>query len=200
MALNSVSGAVHIYYAVLSSSGSDTVSVTFTSTTDYQNMYVYEVSGVLATPAGTASGYSPGGAPSAAISTSTSVTFQAGAFLLGVMATDGSAGIASVGPNFQFSSDKSGTVIIGQGAEWSTSGVSSPTDFPMSLSASTDWAEVGIALNPTAAVGATAAVGGQMLSIDPFMALMSWLILILTLAATVVGAFLIRRRMNHYRH
>jgi len=147
MALNSFSGAVYIYYAVLSSSGSNTVSVTFTSTTQFQNMYVYEVSGVLATPAGTASGNSQSGVPSAIISTSTSVTFQAGAFLLGVMATDGTGTTASAGTNFQLSSDKSGTTL-GQGAEWSTSGVSSPTNFPMSLDSVTDWAEVGIALNP----------------------------------------------------
>jgi hypothetical protein len=137
---------VFIYYAVLSSSGPDTVSVTFSKTAQRQNMYVFEVSGVLTPPAGTSTGKNLVNIPTASMSTSMSVNFQAGAFLLGVLGTNNN-GHVSAGSGFQLSADKSSSALA-QGAEFATSGVSSPANFPMSANVVTNWAEAGMAFNP----------------------------------------------------
>jgi len=149
-------GGMHayIYYATLGSSGADTVTVTFSTDLDdltgWAYLFIYEVSGVTtggatATGSGTISN-------SGSVSTSSSITFENGAFLVAIMGTDIISPNWVAGSGFQFSPTPNGDQFIRQTKTmYSTSGVSSPTDFPATLSRlgySLDWVEVGIALNP----------------------------------------------------
>lgn len=180
---------IFIYYATAPSSGADTVSVTFTSLTTHHNLYLYEVAGVLTTPAGTATGTNPAGTATASMSTSTSVSFQAGAFLLGVAASN-NGGPATQGSGFTLSSDKSGSDILNAG-EWATSGVSSPTNFPMASPQLTNWAEAGIAFD------SGAAVGGEILPVDQLRVLLPWLALVAVLGVVGVETFVVHRRKKN---
>ena len=156
---------VYIYTATLSSSGSDSISASFSFPGPIAcNLYVYEVSGVTANGAATASNYDNSGS-NPSVSTSTSVSFPVGAFLLG-MEGGSLPSTATRGAGFNLSADNSGTGL--SHAEFSQkvtannppqSFVSSPTDFPMTLSAADVWVEVGIALAPTAATCIGTAVG-----------------------------------------
>jgi hypothetical protein len=153
-------GNAAIYTATLSSSGGDTVTVTFNLPppvgVEYAGsedaVYVYEVAGVTTTGAATATG---GVGSGDSVSTSTMVSFQPGAFLLGMIATCNCS--ATPGTGFTFSPqpppphDITGYPSY---AEYSDP-VSSPTTFPATLSYGTlytGWVEAGIALNPLTSI------------------------------------------------
>ena len=154
-----VNDNVAIYTATLSSSGPDTVTATFSIPLQspfegfvyaaYDGVYVYEVAGVTTTGAATATGSgcsSPFCGPGTSVSTS-SVSFPAGAFLLGMFA-NGCNCTVTAGTGFTLSP----VPIVPTNAEYSDP-VSSPTTFPATLSsASFGWVEAGIALNPTSPI------------------------------------------------
>jgi hypothetical protein len=140
---NGGNGRAYICYATLSSSGPDTITVAFNPAASIGNVYTYEASGVTTSGAATASGSSPSQL-STSISTSSSVPFQIGAFLLGVTIIPDE--LFTPGAGFTLSPQFAGQ---DSAAQYSTSGVSSPTNFPASIA--TTWAEAGIALNPTPA-------------------------------------------------
>jgi hypothetical protein len=177
---------IFIYYATLSSSGADSVKATFTASGGVrQNVYIYEVSGVTTT--GLTTGTSPDSFGTAISTPATA--FQTGAFLFGIAGT-GLSSTVGAGAGFTPSTDNSGNGF--SHAEFSIAGASSTTTFPQTATSDVSWIEVGIALVPAAPV-----VGGRVVSIDPLLVLMPWLILIPTLTAAVVGAFLMKRRMHH---
>jgi hypothetical protein len=139
---------VYIYYATLSSSGSDQITVTFSSPpTQYSTVFyvfIYEVSGVTTTGATTGTGAGDYGAP---VST-TSTAFQSGAFLLGIIGNNIMSTGVTPGSGFTLTPDDSASQILGiSHVEYSTSGVSSPTTFPATFSQSNRWVEAGIALD-----------------------------------------------------
>ena len=176
-------GSVYIYVATLSSSGSDTVTVTFSGEWTEEVVYIYEVSGVTATGAGTGTGSGDG----TSMSTS-AVAFLSGAFLLGIIGT-GSA-TTTAGAGFTLSPAPSGTAM--SHAEYSTSGVSSPTTFPATVAIETTWVEVGVALNPAAAPSVP--VGGEIVSVNQFLVALPWLALFAVLGVAVVGAYVVGQR------
>ena len=152
----------YIYYAVLSSSGPDTVTVTFSHDLSDENgmayLYIYEVSGVTTTDlaTGAGSGDLPVPPSSGPISTS-STNFQSGAFLVAIMANNIISSDWGAGSGFQFSpgpcdaNNNCDVLVRLSKAEYSTSGVSPPTTFPATLSTTGNqggnWVEVGLALN-----------------------------------------------------
>ena len=135
------SSAVLIYAATVPTCGncipSDEFTVTFLRGT-LMDVYAYEVSGVstvgLATGTGSGSG---------TIASTSPVSFTAGAFLLGFNIHDSGASVTA-GSGFTLNND-----VIGISAAKYADPVSSPTTFPAILSGSVNWAEAGIALNPT---------------------------------------------------
>jgi hypothetical protein len=142
---------VYIYYTTLTASGADTVTVTFSqssSATAY--VFIYEVTGVTNTGVGTASG-SGQGSPvfnPVQMTTSTSVVFQPGAFLLGVIWIGSNSYPTTAGQGFTLSPSSP----LWAQAEYSTGGVSSPTNFPATFGptgfgGSAYWVEAGVALN-----------------------------------------------------
>jgi len=151
----------YIYYAMLSSSGPDTVTVTFTSDlSDYNGfayLFIYEVSGVKTTGVATATGSGTISGFSGPISTS-STNFESGAFLVAIMATNILSSNWVAGSGFQFSPTPNTDQFIRLSkAMYSTSGVSSPTNFPASFSSvspNPDWVEAGIALNQASTLSA----------------------------------------------
>ena len=117
--------------------GSDTLTLNFVTTPDQDDIFIYDLSGV--STSGLTSGTGQGS--SSPISTS-STAFSAGSFLVGV--TDLlNSGTFSAGAGFTASTESSGDQL--GYAQYSTSGVSSPTTFPASTTGST-WAEAGVAL------------------------------------------------------
>jgi hypothetical protein len=155
--VNAVSGTdgndqVTIFVAPIVTGGADSVTVTFAGSGGEiaQNVYIYEVSGVTNASPETGSGANTG---TSSIATSP-VTFQTGAFLLGMMGTENNGATATgmtvtPGTGFTLSTDNSGTGF--SHAQYATSSVSSPTTFPATITSSFTsdfWAEVGIALNP----------------------------------------------------
>jgi len=149
----------YIYYATLTSSGPDTATVTFSSDISDVNgfayLYIYEVSGVTTTGVATGTGSGTFSDTLAhSIGTSSTGPFQPGAFLVAIMANDILSSSWVAGSGFQLSPPphSDGTVdqfVLLSKAEYSTSGVSSPTTFPATLSSGSggNWIEVGIALN-----------------------------------------------------
>jgi len=133
---------VYIFYATLSSSGADIVTVTFNAAAPAQSIYIYEVSSVSTTEVATATG----SGLSTSISTSSPVTFQTGAFLLGIIGTNGFGGNATAGAGFTLSPENSGTGATH--AQYSISGFTSPTNFQATTNSVVSWVEDGIALMP----------------------------------------------------
>jgi hypothetical protein len=133
---------VYIFYATLSSSGADVVTATFSAAAPAQSVYIFEVSGVRTTGVANATGSGLG----TSISTSAPVSFETGAFLLGVIGTNSFGGTATAGPGFALSAANSGGGVTY--AQYSTSGVSSPTSFQATTNSAESWAEAAIALMP----------------------------------------------------
>jgi len=133
---------VYIYYATLGKSGAEVVTATFAAAAPLQSVYVYEVSGVktggLAAATGTGT--------STFISTSSSVAFDGGAFLLGVIGTNSFGANVTGGAGFVMSTINSGRSVAF--AEYSISGVASPSNFQATSNSALGWAEDAIALMP----------------------------------------------------
>jgi len=141
--VNAPPPTVYIYYATLSSSGADVVTATFSGAAPVQSVYIYEVSGVNTVGLVTATSSGVG----TFISTSVPVSFQIGAFLLGIMGTNSFGGTATAGPGFTLSTNNSGTGVTY--AQYSISGASSPTTFQATTNSAVSWAEDAIALMPS---------------------------------------------------
>ncbi len=154
-----------IYIATLSSSGADTVTAKFSIPPPSPScggicaaedaVYVYEVAGVTTTGAATATG---GVGSGNSVSTSTMVSFQPGAFLLGIIAGCNCSALTGLTPGAGFTLSPQPPPplhITGypSNAEYSDP-VSSPTNFPATLFSTfyTGWVEAGIALNPTSSI------------------------------------------------
>lgn len=155
--------SVYVYDATLSTSGTDAVTVTFNYGSGYiADVYIYEISGVTTAGAVTASGSSSGNSAFViATATLMSVPFQTGAFLLGMIEVNSNPLPVTAGQGFTLSPDSNRY----SHPEYSTAGVSSPTNFPATYGGggnggTTHWAEVGIALNPPAPPLSTGPVGG----------------------------------------
>jgi len=133
---------VYIFYATLSSSGADIVTATFTAAAPAESVYIYEISGVRTTGVTNATGSGLG----TSISTSIPITFQLGAFLLGIIATNSLGGTVTPGTGFTLSSDNSGTGL--SHAQYSISNIASPTNFTATTNTAVSWVEDGIALMP----------------------------------------------------
>ena len=155
---------IHIYYAVPSKSGKETITLTFSANAPGLTGYIYEVSGVAAPPV-TTSLFCPdkdqgSSCTFSSLSPSTSpTTFQSGAFLLGsifnvscmpsISGYNYLYGIVA-GPHFTLSSPGPNQGCLYE--EYSASpgsSVSSPTTFPLTLpAADSAWLEVGLVFNP----------------------------------------------------
>lgn len=133
---------VYIFYANLTSSGADIVTATFSAAAPAESVYIYEVSGVRTTGVATATGSGLG----TSISTSLPVTFQAGAFLLGIIATNSFGGNLTTGTGFAPSEDNSGPGVTH--AQYSISNATSTTNFPATTNSEVGWVEDGIVLMP----------------------------------------------------
>jgi hypothetical protein len=134
---------VYIFYATLDSSGAEVVTATFSAAAPAQSIYIYEVSGVKTTEVANATGSGLG----TSISTPSPITFQTGAFLLGIVATNSLVGTVTAGTGFVLTTDTSGTGFTH--AQYSISGVTSPTNFHATASSAVGWVEDGIGLMPT---------------------------------------------------
>jgi len=133
---------VYIYFATLSTSGAEVVTATFNAAAPEESVYIFEVSGVTTAGLENATGTGTG----TSISTSSSVASQTGAFLLGIVGTNGFGGTVTAGSGFTLSPDNSG--IGGTYAQYSMSSVTSPTNFQASTNSPITWAEAAIALMP----------------------------------------------------
>jgi hypothetical protein len=137
---------VAIYYATAPSTGSDTITVTVNvdESVNSIDIFAYELSGVTAAGATTGTGYGFGGEENTPVSTS-ATSFTNEAFLLGVV------GVAAyedptLTPGTGFTASPPTVSNFGF-AEYSTSGVGSPTTFPGTLNYFDTWTEVGLALS-----------------------------------------------------
>jgi hypothetical protein len=140
-----------IYYATVPSITSSTGSVTVewnSITTLY--VFAFDVSGISGSSPSTGSGYDHG--VEASTMTTSSVSYSSEGFLLAIGATYNgySADGASAGTGFSLVNlGNSNPYAFG---EYSTSGVSSPSTFPMSLTTSDYWSESSVAFNTVSAV------------------------------------------------
>ncbi len=132
--------SVTIFIATLTTSGADTVNVNPSGSPLETNVYAYEVSGVMTTVAG--SGHDAG---SSASVDAGSVSFQAGAFLLGIIGQN-AGGTVTHGSGFTLSPNTN-TIGTRSAAQYSDP-VSSPSTFPATLSGGSTWAEAAVAINP----------------------------------------------------
>jgi len=132
---------VYIYFATLSTSGAEVVTATFSAAAPEESVYIFEVSGVTTVGLENATGTGTG----TSISTS-SVASQTGAFLLGIIGTNGFGGTVTAGAGFTLNPDNSG--IGATYAQYSISSVTSPTNFQASTNSPITWAEAAIALMP----------------------------------------------------
>ena len=133
---------VYIFYATLHSSGTDIVTAAFSAAAPTESVYIYEVSGVNTTRAANATGSGVG----TSIATSLPVAYQAGAFLLGIIATNNFEGNATAGTGFTPSADNSGTAVTH--AQYSIPDNASSTNFPATTNSAVSWVEDGIAFMP----------------------------------------------------
>ena len=140
--VNSPPPTVYIYYATLPANGAETVTATFSAAAPAEDIYIYEISGVTTVGLATATGSGMG----TSISTSSLISFQPGAFLLGIIGTNNFGGTATAGTGFTLSTDNSGTGVTY--AQYSISGASSPTSFQATAHSTVSWAEDGLALMP----------------------------------------------------
>jgi len=134
--------AVYIFYATLRSSGADIVTAAFSAAAPAESVYVYEVSGVNTTRVENATGSGVG----TSIATSLPVAYQAGAFLLGIIATNTFEGNFTAGTGFAPSTDNSGTAVTH--AQYFIPDNASSTSFPATTNSAVNWVEDGIAIMP----------------------------------------------------
>ena len=140
----------YIYDGTVGSSGTDSITVSFSGTPSIADLYVYELAG--ATTSGlTASGSGNG----TFVSTSASVSFQSDMFLVGIIGTNSSV---TQGTSF--------TSVAGSygAAQSMVSGVSSTTDFPATLGSSAIWVEAAVVLDPLYTTTLTSSVTSTLTS------------------------------------
>ncbi len=135
---NAFANCAGIAVGTATSSGADTVTVNLGQTPDQEDIFIYELSGVTTTGLSTGTGQGE----DSPISTS-STSFSGGSFLLGVTNLF-NLGTFTAGAGFTSSTENSGDDV--SYAQYSYSGVTSPTTFPATTSGSY-WAEAGIALS-----------------------------------------------------
>jgi len=133
---------VYIYYAPLTRGGEEVVTATFTAAAPAQSIYIYELSGVKSTGIATGAGSGSG----SSISTLSSISFPAGAFLLAVIGTNSLGGNVTAGTGFTVSSNNSGPGCAY--AQYSLTNESSQTRFQAAANSAVNWAEVAIMLPP----------------------------------------------------
>jgi hypothetical protein len=126
---------VRIYYCTATSSGTDTISVSWTTNSRY-TLDVYDLTGYTAAGATTAPGTGTSGAPA-----TSSFPFSSGSMLVAIEASIASRTVSALTGSFT-TGDATGTTLYSHG-EYATSGITSPTTFSMTLSSSTTWAEIG---------------------------------------------------------
>jgi hypothetical protein len=138
-------GTTLLYSGTISGSGSDSITITDTSgSTNSIDAEIFEVSGV--TTAGAQEATGSGGCSSGTCDLSTSsVAFIPGAFLISAYALDISISSFSAGSGFT-----PVTLSTNYYSEYSTSGVSSPTNFPASVDSydSGPYKVIALALEP----------------------------------------------------
>ncbi|MDA4115289.1 MAG: hypothetical protein OK442_01885 [Thaumarchaeota archaeon] len=141
-----------IWTGTASSSGSDQVTITFSVSNPNAFVTLYEVSGVVATPAATASQSTQVSSSVTSYTTSTSPSYSSNNVLIGSIQTFGdqypcSHPTISAGSGFTFVSE---IIYNYMGTEYETTGSSSTTNFPFTASASytTDYVEAGVVLSP----------------------------------------------------
>jgi hypothetical protein len=143
---------IAVYATTLGTSGSDTITLADKSGESvYLDLTVFELSGVTTSGATSASG--TGTCSGCAISTSSSLSFQPGAFLLALM-SDGSVAFTG-GNGFSFSRPN-----VAYAYEYAASGISSPTNFPASFTSgfSEAWEELGVQIPALPVVTVTTTV------------------------------------------
>lgn len=125
----------YIYTATIASAGSDTVSVGYSGSPQNVDVYAYDISG--ATTTGLTTGTGHGG--SSSYSTS-AVSFSPGAFLMAELQFV--LGPPTAGTGFTLATQTSGS---GKGySEYATSGITSPTTFPLTSGINQIWGESSI--------------------------------------------------------
>lgn len=137
---------VSIFVATLTTSGADEVYVE-PGGGSVSNVYILEVSGVTA-PSGFRGGETGHDASLGTSVDAGSVSFQTGAFLLGIIGTVSSE---TVTPGNGFTLSPNTHTIDSLSAAQYSDPVSSPSTFPATLSSSSYWAEAAIALDPVPA-------------------------------------------------
>ncbi|OGD54499.1 hypothetical protein A3K80_08845 [Candidatus Bathyarchaeota archaeon RBG_13_38_9] len=202
-AVHTSNGPMHayIYYATLSSSGPDTVTATFNVDLDdyggFSYLFIYEVSGVNTTSVATATG--SGTIPNNGPVSTTSTSFENGAFLVAIMGCDVMTANWEAGSGFTMSTvlvPFEDTYIQLTRVMYATSGVSSPTTFPATLNhlgdpSDENWYEAAIALNPATRpvpnpyhyVGGEVFSANKLAILSPYLALFS----VVAIAAIIVG-------------
>jgi hypothetical protein len=132
-----------IAYATIPSSAADTVTVTMNSARTL-DVFIYEASGITISGATTGLGSSSTG--SSSLSTP-STSFATQGFLVSLGKTFFSDTFTA-GSGFTLSAEPAGAFYTD--VQYSTSGVTSPTTFPMTISGSDNWVDIGVAFNISA--------------------------------------------------
>ena len=133
---------VYLYYATLSTGGPDVITATFSAAAPAESVYIYEVSGVTTVGAANATNSGTG----TSISTSP-LPFQTGSFLLAIIGTNSFGATTTPGPGFTLITNNSPNGFTF--AQYSTTSVSTPTDFQASTNPVASWAEDAIVLSPS---------------------------------------------------
>jgi hypothetical protein len=144
--LSQAAGVAYIYYGTAASTGSDTITVHM-SVVNEDDIFVYEVAGITTVGATAVAGTSGSETRTASESTSPAA-FTTEGFLLMTSETD-LTDTCTAGAGFTCATEPIGD-SFGL-TEYSTTGVSSPTSFPMTLNQADWWDAVGIAFNASGA-------------------------------------------------
>lgn len=139
---------VGIWYGTLSSSGSDTVTVTYPVSPGNKyptDIYLYEVSGITTTGATASVGTST----SSSMATGGS-SFSSQGFAVSVGGIYGYGESITPGSNFALEPFPAGGLFAV--SQFSTSGLTSPTTFPIALGSSQTWSYYGVVFNAGSAV------------------------------------------------
>jgi len=129
--------SVQIWYCTATSVGTDTVSVSWTTSARY-TLDVYDLTGYTSAGMTTATGTGTG----TTIATSTSLSFGSSAFLVSMAGLSASETISTLTTGFS-TGDSAAMTLYAHG-EYSTSGATTPTTFSITRSSgSTTWAYIG---------------------------------------------------------
>jgi hypothetical protein len=181
------SESVQIFTAALASSGPDTVTATF-PVQNFENLYIYEVSGVTTT--GSTGHDTSTGSTSIDAAVGCPCSFEPGAFLLGIIGTQLGTSPPTVTPGTGFTLSPDNSATGASHAQYSTSGVFSPTIFPATTNhPTTRWVEAGLVLFPSQTVG------GEVAPINVAGVVAPWIALMITITVGLVAAGMFARRL-----